>query len=1015
MQRKTIFLLVIAVFMASSLFGGTTGKLAGKVKNQEGLPVAYANVFIPDLEIGAQTNEKGQYIIINIVPGVYTVQVSGPGYQSQQITEVKINLDETTMQNIVLNKASFDLGEMKVVGARTELVSSTKTSSGNTISSETIDDIAVDDIEGIVAIQAGAQVVDGELHVRGGRPNEVVFSIDGMSVSDPVDGGAALNIDTDAIKDMKVYTGGFSAEFGNAQSGIVNIITKSGSDVYSGKIELSSDHLMSDTNSNSDLVKFSFGGPVLGKLAPSLRKNFTFFFNGGGNWHDSFYKDLYNENPNDAFPTLISSWNDFEQYDPYEDRDDVAGFEIGDRNYNNYNANLKLKYKFNSKSNITLAIRGDQSDAEPFSHDNKYALEYYARTESSQNQYIATFDHVFNPQMNLQVKASFYNKETNQGPNGIDRGDFFSSDSTYFDLIESNYSSFDAIPGINYLTSDGYVYNEYYDYNWQYETEDGNTETVPFTKPGALYGTFIDDENQEMALKADFEYQVNQTHGLKSGFELKKHNIKKDRLFNPWVINTNRFNDYLKTVDPDTSFAAGDTIYVNGVATALQEDKDCYSLDNLYNATIAASGEADGYEADPWQGAFYIQDKMEWEGMIVNAGVRFDIWYLGGDYDIITPDYTGSYLDYIDPDSEINSEYYIPDADPDTDEYNYTKYHDAKDYYKDMKDKFETPEILVSPRLGISHPISEKSVVHFAYNYQRQLPQMQYVFTTGRPQDLLVNPSLDLIVGNPELEAQTTVTYEAGLSHQLSENYVLDITTYYKNIYNYVSTDEDTLESVTYNQYVSEDYGSARGIDLNLQKMYSNFISGSASYSLTWANGNHSETTAGSESLREFPLNWDIRHSFNLNLTFKIPNDEEFIIPFTDVAVPFDDFSANFGYNLSSGKPYTAIDENDNTEETNDELMPSTQTANLKLKKNFALGERSRFSIYLNIDNLFNNRNYYAVYGKTGSPYYSGTNLDTDNDGYVAPETIAAQNLIDNDPRNYSHGRTYTAGISFNW
>lgn len=1015
MQRKTIFLLVIALFMVCSLFAGTTGKLAGKVKNQDGELVEFANVFIASLEVGAQTNAKGQFIIINIEPGVYDVSITAPGYQPQTLTGVKINLDETTMQNFVMNRMTYQLEGMKVTAARTELVSKNKTSSGNIISSETIDDIAVGDIEGIVAIQAGASVVDGELHVRGGRPNEVVFSIDGMSVSDPVDGGAALNIDTDAIQDMKVMTGGFSAEFGNAQSGIVNIITKSGSDNYSGKVEFASDHLISETNSNSDLIKFSLGGPVLGALAPSLRKSFTFFFNGSGNWYDSFYKDLYDSNPNDDFPSLVTSWSDFEAYDPYKDREEIAGFDLGDRNFNSYNGNLKIKYKFNSKTNVTFALRGDKNSGEGYNHTWKYALKHFARSESSQNQYIVTFDHVFNPQMNLQLKASMYKKETNQAPNGIARSDFFGKDTLMFDILSSNYDSYEDITGINYLTTDGFVGSEQ-EYNWTYETEDANEFTVPFTKPGAISGTFIDDQNEEMALKGDFEYQINQIHGLKTGFEVKKHNIKKDRLFSPWQINSNRFNDYLKTVSPEFSYSAGDTIMINGSEYEVPENKDFYSIDNLYDATLAAAGEADGYESDPWQGAFYVQDKMEWEGMIVNAGVRFDVWYLGGDYDIITPNYTGSYLDYINPDSDINSDYYIPDADPITDPQIYEEYHNAKDYYKIIKDKFETPEVMVSPRLGISHPISEKSVVHFAYNYQRQLPQMQYVFTTGRPQDLLANPSLNLIIGNPELEAQTTVTYEAGLSHQLSENYVLDVTTYYKNIYNYVSTTEDSLGDFPYNQYSSEDYGSARGIDINLQKIYSDFISGSASYSLTWANGNHSETnTANSESLREFPLNWDIRNSFNLNLTFKIPRYEEFIIPFTDVALPFDDFSANFGYNLSSGRPYTEIDENDISQEQNDEKMPATETASLKLKKNFSFGEKNRFSIYFNINNLFNKRNYYSIYGKTGSPYYSGTNLDTDNDGYVAPEQIASQNLIDNSPRNYSVGRNYTIGVSFNW
>ncbi len=1018
MQRKIIFLLILSFILTSSLlFAGTTGKLAGKVKDQDGNPVPFANVILIGFEVGAQTYNNGQFVIINITPGTYDIQISRGGFHTQRINGVKIILDETTIQNVVLKKTAIAIDGIDVVEARHEMVNKGRTSSVSTITSDTIEEIAVDNIVGIIAIQAGAIVVGGDLHIRGGRPNEVVFSIDGMSVSDPVDGGAALTIDRDAIKDMKVMTGGFSAEFGNAQSGVVNIITKDGGKDYSGKMEFTSDHLLGEnvTNSNSDVVKLALGGPVLGPLSPGLRDKFTFFFNGAANWHDSFYNEQYNINPNDEIPTLVSSWRTYEPYDPYKDRGDFWIFDLGDRNYNNYNANFKTKYTFNPTQNVTFAVRGNTYYNEPFAHAWKYALEHYAKTEGGQRQYITTYNHVFNPKMNLVVRASYYQKNVEQGPRDITRDMYFVQDSVNFELIGNLPGQ---CSGIIYLTDDGII-GDTEEYNWTYETGDGEEERIPFVRPGTIFGSYFDDENSEIAFKSDFEYQVNPVHGLKSGFEVKKHHIKKDRLFNPWEIYQIRYDNYLNDKVPEVAYSAGDTIWDNGVPFVLTDTLVCYSLLDIYNATLSASGLRDGYEADPWQGAFYIQDRMEWEGMIVNAGIRLDIWYLGGDYDIVTPQYTGSYLNSINPDSEMNSIYYLSDADPDDDPVNYKKYHDAKDYYQKIKDRFEAPEIMVSPRLGVSHPISERSVLHFAYNYQRQLPQMQYIFTTGRPQDVIENPSANIIVGNPELDAQSTITYEAGLQYQLSEDYVLDITAYYKNIYNYVSTKEVTDETdpnLKWNEYVSEDYGSARGIDLNIQKMLSNFFSGSVSYSLTWANGNHSETnTANLESLREFPLNWDIRNSFNLNFLFKISKGEEFYIPFTDVILPLDNFTANFTYNLSSGVPFTEVDEYNNLQEQNAEQQPYTETANLRVRKNFTFGEKTKLSLYMDIDNLFNKRNYWNVYAKTGSPYYSGNDLDFNNDDYVDDETTSVYQDFDRNPRNYSIGRSYTFGLAFSW
>ena len=1030
MQKRILILILMLFLITFSLFAGTTGKLAGRVKDDGGNPIPFANIILEGTQIGTQTKENGQFIIINVPPGTFNVLCTQIGFASQKITGVKIHVDETTIQNITLVKSAMEVEGYQVTEARIELISRSKTSSGNTMTSDTIEDIAVDDIEGLIAIQAGAVMVGDDLHIRGGRANEVVYSVDGMSVSDPVDGGAALTIDTDAIQNMKVMTGGFTAEYGNAQSGIVNIVTKSGGRDYSGKIEFNSDHLFSDVdNSNSDVVKFALGGPVFGALSSAMRDKFTFFLNGAANWYDSRYNDFYNSNPNEELVHLYQPI--YTPFNPYEDREQFLEFDLGDRNYNAYNANLKMKYVFNPRQNLTLAVRGDELNRRPYNHYWKYALEHYYEEESEQRQYIATYDHLFNPQMNLKVKANFYHKKIYRGPQGVSRESYFtynpenvdSAFPFYLQPEETSNSYLQDYAYQNYIIEPLVIDNqgtgfilgsEGAIYDWTYNTDFGTPDCdTYFNEPGAIYNTYWDDETKTYSFRTDFEYQVNEVHGVKTGFEIIKHYIKKDRLFDPWMIDAYRYGEYLAdltvdaiyndstylNLDPNDIYIGlepGDYI-LNGLAQTLEDTTYFFSPEYLYNATLAGAGRSDGYKSYPWQGAYYLQDKMEWEGLIINAGLRFDLWYLGESYDILQDD--GSY---------------------------------------ESSDFDEIFQFMISPRFGISHPISEKSVMHFAYNYQNQLPQMQYVFTSAKPEDAITNLSDDIVIGEPALEPQTTITYEVGWQYQLSEDYVMDITTYFKNIYNYVSTEKVYLQddgsliswqiaeeddqydtSTELYRYITEDYGSTRGIDINLQKMLSNFISGSASYSLSWADGNNSETEVQDEtsSLREFPLDWDIRHNFTFNLGFSVVRGEEFYIPFTGVLLPFSNFSMNFLYNIASGIPYTSLNIFDEEMEKNQERYPYTENADLRITKTFAFSEKVSIRFFANINNIFNKRNYLFIYQKTGSPYDDGEDLTVANTNppFIPPETQYIHDLFSYSPRNVSSGRTVTVGMSFNW
>ncbi|MCD4819823.1 MAG: TonB-dependent receptor [Candidatus Cloacimonetes bacterium] len=1019
MLRKITIFMVLSILISLPVFAGTTGRLAGKITDEKKNPVSFANVILEGTQIGAQSNEKGAYIIINIPPGTYNVIFQQMGYKSKKLTGVKINIDETIIKNITLETSAIEIPGYTVEEDEIEQVSATKTSSGKTLTAESIEDLGIDDIDDIIALQAGVKVVDGEVHVRGGRGNEVSYSVDGMSVSDPVDGGASLTIDSDAIAQTKVMTGGFPAEFGNAQSGVVNIITKDGTSYYTGKVEFVTDHLILEENSNSDVMKFALGGPLLTPVVSDLRENLTFFINGSANWYDTRYKDHYESDP---FTDLGLTHNNYPASEPYKNREDILGFDFGsNRNFNDYNLNFKTKYSLSATKSLTFAIRGDQNTRDHFAYRWKYALDHYYRSEGNQKQYILTYDTMIGTVANLKVKASLYGKQFKQYPKGISRDSYFGLKDSW-NIDYNNMSAADSMAIIDgvvnsetignpatpiwALTPDGKCGIEHelgLDnlYDWAYNDDGGVLhfidENNEFERPGTIGGSYIDDENKIFTLRTDFEYQYGLIHTIKSGFEVMKHYIKKDQLVNPWEIDSYRFDEYLRKKDPLFHVEEGDVFYIEtatGVdSTVVPKSMDLYSAEDYYNAVLVASGTTDGYEANPWQGALYFQDAMQWEGMNVNAGLRFDFWYLGNDYKKIQND--GSFV--------------------------------IKEFENDEKFR-----LMLSPRLGISHPISETSVLHFAYNYQNQLPQMQYIFTSKSPFDAITGTAENTIIGNPKLDPQITVTYEVGLSKGLGENYSMDVTAYYKNIYNYVNyqkvflQDDDTLipysenpnnQSIPMYRYISEDYGSVRGIDINLSRNLANFISGSTSYSLAWAQGNNSEAGFQDEAtnLREFALDWDNTHTFNFNLIFKVGNDEEWYIPATDFRFPLDDFSVSFNYDLSSGKPYTPANSEGDALDINSERQDFTETARLQFNKKINFTQNSYLKMYMKINNLFNKTNVYRVYAISGSPYYDGVDLTDGGNNYVSDQEQAMHDLSTKNPSNVSSGRTITVGMSYNW
>lgn len=260
-MKKLLFLLAIIPFL---LFAGTTGKLVGSIKDaQTGEPLIGANILIEGTDYGAATNIRGEYVILNIPPGRYNVRISFIGYETVLYTDVVIIVDQTTQLSADLNPQSIEVDEIVVI-AETPMIRKDLTSTISVISREDIESLPVSTFTQLLSLQAGVVTTGNNLHIRGGRSNEIAFLVDGMYVTDPLLGGLATQINNDAIQEMSLLSGTFNAEYGNSMSGIVNIVTRDGTDKFSAKLEARTSEFGVERYSN--LLENRLNGSISGPL-----------------------------------------------------------------------------------------------------------------------------------------------------------------------------------------------------------------------------------------------------------------------------------------------------------------------------------------------------------------------------------------------------------------------------------------------------------------------------------------------------------------------------------------------------------------------------------------------------------------------------------------------------------------------------------------------------------------------------------------------------------------------------
>jgi len=402
-----LFILILAV----SVQAQTTGKIAGNVLDKNtGEALAGANVYLEGTALGASTDVNGDFFIINIPPGNYTVIFSMIGYERVKM-ELRVSVNRTSNASVEINQAVIEGQEIIVVADKISMKRD-QTSSIRNVASEDMEILPIENTSGIVGMQPG--VVDG--HMRGGRDNETAYMIDGMSVYNGVNRDQMISIDPDALQEVEIITGTYSAKYGEAMGGIVNMVTKEGGNEFHGKAEAFLENYYTshtkefvgldaaDIDRNRD-YKFYIDGPV-------FKDKLTFFISARMQDFLRHLNGVRRFNITDEPDYSYEAFQDPLNWD--QDGNYLLNDNSGDNKYvpmnwyQGYNLTGKLTFKL---PKLKMSVMGvmNNSEEQNYQHINKYKPD--GRNTLHYKKYMLTYqlNHFISNSAFYEFKLSYAN------------------------------------------------------------------------------------------------------------------------------------------------------------------------------------------------------------------------------------------------------------------------------------------------------------------------------------------------------------------------------------------------------------------------------------------------------------------------------------------------------------------------------------------------------------------------------------------------------------------------------
>ncbi|MFC1629594.1 TonB-dependent receptor plug domain-containing protein, partial [Gemmatimonadota bacterium] len=695
-----------------------------------------------------------------------------------------------TSQMFQLEPTVLDVGEVVTVIAEREMIQRDVSATQQSYSIEEMERMAVSTTQDILQLQTNTLTMTDnfqddipgyydrgleQVHMRGGRNAEVAFMIDGMQVTNLVFGGQAAQVSPFSLSEMVVMAGGMSAEFGNAMSGVVNMVTREGGRQLDANIEIvSSEFTGAQQDDIRNLTRFQgyLGGPV-----PLLDK-MSFFLSGSlsGSRDYTVLKDdmVYDLNvdpmdestrlPNVDYYDMPEDWADFdiEEHDPYAQRETQSGYNwrlypidmyagyLGFGYNNSWSGMGNLTYKLTPSMKLTLSGNLNGSDRVPYENNWRYAMFWGIPTEyqntavwgverwNADPQYAGEdfylggdYEVGYEDQPGHELfqsdriitntgRTEFHNEK-----NLVDmRNQRFAfvlthqlGQSTFYSIRGSYYDYNRAMRVKRYINDDGWVARFEHLY-----LEDDEDSVVEWTADDAMHEVTL---TPTPYLASDERTYGDRGYGYypftSSGFG----RAGSDRYYS---------NDYqiTRTFKADVTSQVTTHHQVKAGVQYNVPTMDTYDVQLLYLTPPYITQ----YRRTPWEMGFYLQDKVEYDFIILNLGIRYD----GAN--------AGEIPFWIDPRNPIDASgtLVIDPSDPET----------APVKTGELRSQF-------SPRVGISHPVTERSVIYFNYGHFYQNPIYRNLYVQGTLEDSVP------LIGNPNMENEKTVSYEIGYKHQFTE------------------------------------------------------------------------------------------------------------------------------------------------------------------------------------------------------------------------------------------------------
>ncbi len=913
MRNNSIFKIVIVFipFMITTLFAGISGKLTGKVYEADTeAPLIGANVIIAGSTMGAATDLNGNFVILNIPPGTYDVIVTMMGYTRYQASDVRIEIDLTTQLDISLSQEII-MGQTVVVEAGRKPIKMDVAASQTSVPAEQIEEMPVTNVSEIIGLKAGIQ----GFSIRGGGTDQTMLMVDGLILNDERNNQPNTFIPLSAISDISVQTGGFNAEYNNVRSGVVNVVTRSGSLTgYSGTITI--------------------------KHSPASQKHF------GLSPYDAssyFLRPYMDDEVCWTGTSGSGAWDEYtqRQYAQFEGWNSIAAQSLADDNPDNdlTPEGARKLFTWEHRKNGAIdkpdfVIDGGFGGPVPIIGQMLGNLRFFLSHKKNQEMYLYQ---VSRPALNTStsmlkltsdlssaIRFTFTGMYGEVDATTISRGGGTSYMNDVWDLAGSVDRDGFTMPWRLY--TDNYwsptkIFQNALSMRLTHQLSQRTYYEVLFQRSHKYYHTWHDRRRN-----FDPIYEVFPTWYADEapvGFSgLSSYSVEGSLAFGG-AISTSRDTSRITTytfrgdltsqITTNHELKTGFNLVVNNLNMEFGSRNEFLPGGNYWSSV----------DQQPYRFNIYAQDKLEYKGFIASAGLVLDFINPNGDWYVVSP-YDASFF--------------------------------STSYDPNLENEFPVekikPNLTLSPRLAVSHPITENSKLYFNYGHYRQMPLAQDLYRVRRgPANEVYN------LGDPNLPLAKTISYELGFDQVLMEIYRLHLSTYYKDVTDqqdytdYISADSKS----NYSQLTSNSYEDIRGFEFEVAKAAGDWVTG-------FVNAEYRVNSYGHFGVDTYFENPSEQRDYERR---NIPQSKPKPIPRVKSVIDFhvpDDFRVNLlrGIHLNTTTRWQAglwftynpgqVQGVEYNMQYRDQL-----TLNLKLSKIFTIG-RAKIKIFADINNALNTK-----------------------------------------------------------